>query len=98
MRIQSHAGDSQKLRQNHRRVLYFTAPKPLDFGSDILVMAVEKVAPLSVTDVGGSVGGVHDVSEQHRGEHSLCVCAASDARDELFDLVEHRSDVTDRPW
>ena len=72
-----------------------TAPEAFDLGADVLIVAVEHVAPTSVAELRGAVRGTDDVGEQHGGEHSVGAGTASDTGQELFDLVEHRPGVAD---
>src|SRR5581483_8043003 len=63
----------------------------LELLSHRLVMALEQVAPVSVAEPGGPVGGTDDVGEQDGGQDPFGAGATPDAGDELLDLVEHRT-------
>src|SRR5438093_11738746 len=51
-------------------------------------MALEQIAPASVTELAGALGRADDVGEEHGGEHALRLGRLTHAREELPDLVE----------
>jgi len=71
------------------------ASEAFELGAHTLVVAVEDVSPASVPELGGPVGGIDEVSEQHCGQDPLGAGPAPGAGDELLDLVEHRAGVAD---
>jgi hypothetical protein len=68
----------------------FTATVALQFVADDVVVVVEQVVSAVVAERCGALRGADNVGENDCGENTFGVEAAAHARDELFDLIEHR--------
>jgi len=67
--------------------------KEFELLSNHRVVLFEERAPLAITEFDGFAGRVHNVCEQHRGQHSIRFGSAPHTSEEFFDLVDEHVGV-----
>src|SRR3712207_1865560 len=75
--------------------VYLAPAEPLDLLADVGAQALYEPLPAARADARGALLRVHDAREEHGGEYAVGLVRVARARQELFDLVEHRVLVAD---
>jgi len=71
------------------------SPEPLELSAYRGVVALDHVAPRTVSERGSPFGGADDVGEHHGGEHTVGCRRFANSGQELLDLVEECVAVAD---
>src|SRR6266545_6413829 len=68
-------------------------PVLLDEPTCHLVVCVEEPAPSPIPEFTGPAGGIHDIGEEHRGQHPIRLLAPPDAGQELLHRLQYEVGV-----
>ena len=75
--------------------LHFTTAEPFYLSAYALVVTIEEVPPACIPELGRPVRGAHDVGEHHGRQDSFSTGTTTNASQELFYVVEHRTGIAD---